>query len=297
MEKFTAAATQVAVKHLALKENIETHLRLIEETAKAGAHLVVFPELSVTGHNSSPDVVRDAQDADGSIFRTLQAQARASNIVVGYGFCELARGTHYNAYAIVGPDGRLGLQRKVHASHDEFFRFRQAYEWNVFDLGFCRAGVAICHDADFFESWRVLSVMGAEVILTPHSIRKMINDAGEMIFEGGENRETDTRMVEAQKQLFSESPIVALHRVMARSNGVYAVFSDQVGFDGHSSHVGGAYVLNPEGKIIARAEPAAGDRWVTAQLDPETYASIRRHAWFTLKKRRPETYGELTKEL
>ena len=25
-----------------------------------------------------------------------------------------------------GPDGLIGLQRKVHASYDEFFRFRQA---------------------------------------------------------------------------------------------------------------------------------------------------------------------------
>jgi predicted amidohydrolase len=297
MQKFTAAATQLAVKHLGLKENLEAHLRLIEETARAGAQLVVFPELSVTGHNSSPDVVRDAEEANGRIFQALQAQARASGIIVGYGFCELARGTHYNAYALVGPKGLIGIQRKVHASHDEFFRFRQAYEWNNFDLGFCRAGVAICHDADFFESWRVLALMGAEVILTPHSIRKMINNAGEMMFEGGEKQESDARMVEAQKQLFTESPIVELHRVMARSNGVYSVFSDQVGFDGHSSHVGGAYVLNPEGKIIAQTPPAAGHRWVTAQLDPEIYASIRRHAWFALKKRRPETYGELTKEM
>ena len=83
----------------------------------------------------------------------------------------------------------------------------------------------------------------------------------------------------------------------ARSNGVYSVFSDQVGYDGHSSHVGGAYILNPEGKILARAKPAVGHGWVTAELDPRTYASIRQHAWFALKKRRPETYGELTKEL
>jgi predicted amidohydrolase len=297
MERFTAAATQVAVKHLDLEHNIETHLQLIEETARAGCQLVVFPELSVTGHNSSPDVVQFAEEANGRIFSTLHAQAKASGMIVGYGFCELARGTHYNSYALVGPGGLIGIQRKVHASHDEFFRFRQAYEWNLFDLGFCKAGITICHDTDFFESWRVLALMGAEVILTPHSIRKMINDAGDMIFEGGENEEPADKIIAAQTLLFTASPIVDLHRVMARSNGVYSVFSDQVGFDGHSSHVGGAYILNPEGKILARTEPAIGSTWISAELDPQISAHVRRHAWFALKKRRPETYGELTKHL
>ena len=46
-----------------------------------------------------------------------------------------------------------------------------------------------------------------------------------------------------------------LHDVLARDNGVFAVFSDQVGFDGHSTHVGGAYVLAPDGAMIARTEP------------------------------------------
>jgi predicted amidohydrolase len=297
MEKFTVAATQVAVKHLAIERNLETHLQLIEETARAGCQLVVFPELSVTGHNSSPDVVQFAEEADGRIFRALQAQAKQSDILVGYGFCELARGTHYNAYAVVGPTGRLGIQRKVHASHDEFFRFRQAYEWSVFDLGYCKAGITICHDTDFFESWRVLALMGADIILTPHSIRKMTDTAGDMIFEGGENEESDANMLAAQEQLFTTSPIVDLHRVMARSNAVYSIFSGQVGFDGHSSHVGGAYIVNPEGKIIARTPPSAGNAWVSAELDPQIHAHVRQHAWFALKKRRPETYGELTKQL
>lgn len=104
-------------------------------------------------------------------------------------------------------------------------------------------------------------------------------------------------MLTAQEMLFTVSPIVDLHKVMARSNGVYSIFSDQVGFDGHSSHVGGAYIVNPEGKIIARSEPSAGNRWVSAELDPGILEHVRQHAWFALKKRRPETYGELTREL
>jgi len=86
----------------------------------------------------------------------------------------------------------------------------------------------------------------------------------------------------------------AARRCLARDNGVFAVFSDQVGFDGHSSHVGGAYVLAPDGCMLARSEPDVGSGWIMAELDPALLDRVRANPWFALKKRRPEAYGELT---
>ena len=62
MERCTVAATQVDVRHLDVEHNLETHLRLIAETAEAGCDLVVFPETSVTGQQRQPggDAVRRA---------------------------------------------------------------------------------------------------------------------------------------------------------------------------------------------------------------------------------------------
>ena len=298
MRRCTVAATQVDVRHLDVDHNLETHVRLIAETAAAGCDLVVFPETSVTGNNGSPEVTRFAEPHDGRIFRAIHARARECGIVVSYGFCELPRGTHYNTSALVGPEGLIGLQRKVHASYDEFFRFRQAYEWGVFDLGFCTVGTAICHDSDFFESWRILALKGAEVILLPHANRTMPAGGGELTFDGREQelREEDIRR--AQEELLEERPWPPrMHDFFARDNGVFAVFSDMVGYDGHSTHVGGAYVIAPDGAMIARSELGGGDRWVAAELDPELIERARENPWFALKKRRPEAYGELTTEL
>ena len=72
MQRCTVAATQVDVRHLDVEHNLETHLRLIAETAEAGCDLVVFPETSVTGNNGSPEVTRFAEPHDGRIFRTIQ---------------------------------------------------------------------------------------------------------------------------------------------------------------------------------------------------------------------------------
>jgi predicted amidohydrolase len=85
MERCTVAATQVDTCHLDVEHNLETHLRLIAETAEAGCDLVVFPETSVTGHNGSPEVTRFAEPHDGRIFRRIKQQARKCGIVVLYG--------------------------------------------------------------------------------------------------------------------------------------------------------------------------------------------------------------------
>ena len=140
MDPVRVAATQLAARQVEVDHNLELHLRLIAETAEAGCDLVVFPELSVTGHNGSPEVTRCAERYDGPIYEAIHARAKECRTIVSYGFCESFRGTHYNTCALVGPHGLIGLQRKVHASFDEFYRFRQASEWAVWDLGFCTWG-------------------------------------------------------------------------------------------------------------------------------------------------------------
>jgi predicted amidohydrolase len=295
MERCRVAATQVDVRHLDVQHNLETHLRVIAETSAAGCDLVVFPELSVTGHNGSPEVIRFAEPHDGRSFRAIEGQASECGIVVAYGFCESFRGTHFNTYALVGPDGLIGLQRKVHASFDEFLRFRQAYEWNVHDLGFCAVGTAICHDSDFFESWRVLALKGAELVLLPHANRTMAGPDGTLTFDGRGREAPEQEVLRFQRELLETRPHPPrLHDILARDNGVYAVFSDQVGFDGHSTHVGGAYVLAPDGEMIARSDPSCETGWVCADLDPALLVHVRENPVFALRKRRPETYTELT---
>jgi predicted amidohydrolase len=296
MKACRIAATQLEVRHLDLDHNLDAHLRLIGETAEADCDLVLFPELSVTGHNGSPEITQLAERHDGQIFDAIHERAKECEIVVSYGFCEEFRGTHYNTCALVGPDGLIGLQRKVHASFDEFYLFRQASEWSVYDLGFAVVGTAICHDSDFFESWRILALKGAEVILLPHANRTMPAPDGTLSFDGSGRQATEAELLQAQHELLeSHAEPPRLHDALARDNGVYAIFSDQVGFDGHSTHVGGAYVLGPDGTMVARSSPGRETSWISADLDPELLRRVRASPMFALRKRRPDTYGELAR--
>jgi predicted amidohydrolase len=159
-------------------------------------------------------------------------------------------------------------------------------------------GTAICHDSDFFESWRILALKGAELVLLPHANRTMPAPDGTLAFDGRERDTPDEELLLFQAELLADRPHPPrLHDMCARDNGVFAVFSDQVGFDGHSTHVGGAYVLAPDGTMLERSEPSRETGWVSAELDPASLRHVRETPMFALRKRRPETYEELTLRL
>jgi predicted amidohydrolase len=154
-------------------------------------------------------------------------------------------------------------------------------------------GTAICHDSDFFESWRVLALMGAEVVLLPHAVRKMNTPDGGLSF-GGEDVSMPASSILAAERQMIEPPNAKYHDIQDRTNGVFAVSSDQAGFDSRSSHVGSAYVIGPDGLFIATAEPSLEDALVVTDLDPEATETVRKSPWHLLRTRRPETYGQLT---
>jgi len=282
MEKSKIATVQMNALKDGLEHNLNVHRRFIEEAAKAECRLVMFPELSVTAHYGNEKVVQFAERAtDGLIFSTMHEQAKKHNIIIAYGFCEIAHGTHYNSHALVGPEGLIGIQRKVHASKDEYFYFRMGRSLEVLDLGFCKVGTLICYDSRFFESWRVLALKGVEIILLPHASRS-----------GWGERISAEEQIEALKKRLEALP--GDDGLYARENAVFAIFGSQVGFNGHSTHAGGAYVIGPTGHVIERSEPSLNDLWISAELDPELLQKARQSPHYTLKMRRPEVYGELT---
>jgi predicted amidohydrolase len=117
---------------------------------------------------------------------------------------------------------------------------------------------------------------------------------GTLTFDGRERELGEQEILGAQAELLEARPSPPrLHDFLARDNGVFAVFSDMVGFDGHSTHVGGAYVLAPDGSMLAQSQLGTGDQWLAVELDPALLERARENPWFALKKRRPEAYDEL----
>lgn len=286
MRQFKIATVQMNALKDDLQHNLDVHLQYIEEAARDGCALVVFPELSVTAHYGDPAVTQFAQPSTGGHVHSLMAeQAKKHDIIIGYGYCEHARGTFYNTYSLMGPKELIGSQRKVHASLDEYLVFRMGQSFEVFDLGICRVATLICYDSNFSESWRVAALKGAEVILAPHAGRK-----------GGHGRDVPTGEQLENLRLFREEMPGAWGTYCAE-NGVFCAYGNQCGFNGHSTHKGGAFIVDPHGKMIARGDLQLKDLMITAEIDPKSLKEARLAGGYTLRTRRPDVYDEITRKL
>jgi predicted amidohydrolase len=281
MNETTVAVVQMNAHMENLKYNIIKHEQITQEAVAAGANFIFFPELSVTAHYGNDSVVDLAEKVDnGIIHDTFLDIASKLNCTIGYGMCEQGNGVFYNSYVIMGPLGICGLQRKVHASLDEYLHFRMGSSFPIISVGDWKIGVAICVDAAYFEVWRILALNGADLIILPHAGR---NGSGIEISEETQRMGLERRLKAAPDR----------YGVYASDNSVFAAFCNQVGYNGHSTHAGGAWIAGPDGKLLVCTEPVLSDTFVLSRLDPSALHVARRKKSSTLRTRRPDMYKDL----
>jgi len=282
-DTFKVAAVQMNAFPEKLEYNLEIHRRIAKQAVKEGCKIILFPELSATAHLGDESVTALAETATGGrIYKEMHSLAKETKTIICYGFCEIFRGAHYNSQALVSPDGLIGIHRKVHLSRDEYLFFRMGRTLDVYDLGFCKAGILTCYDASFFEAWRVLALKSAELLLLPHAGRS------------GPGVELPVKkQISGLKNTLENLP--GRYGVYASDNNVFAVYCNQAGFNGHSTHSGAAYILGNDGKLISKSQAVLDDLWISAKIDKANQRQRRKSKNLTLKDRRPEMYGELTK--
>jgi N-carbamoylputrescine amidase len=271
-------------------ENLDGHEGYITRAAEAGARLVVFPEQSISGHWAEPGFNKAAEAVPGgpSTQRLIQL-CRQHGLYAGAGLAELSGGAVYNSYLLVGPDGFVGLQRKVHPSGDEYFYYRAGASFEVFDLPFCRLGVNICADTGYPESARVAALKGAEVLLCPHAAR---------CGPAPENLQAERQRVRQRKDRAGK-----FGSVRAADNGLFLVDCNQVGVAGQVEvasgftgtrdvvHAGGTMIFRPDGELLADSKTERfQEEMVLADLAAADLAAARGRKCFNLTTRRPGAY-------
>ncbi|MEJ2220586.1 MAG: nitrilase-related carbon-nitrogen hydrolase [Desulfobacterales bacterium] len=155
------------------QKNLSRMRKLVEDVT---ADIFVFPELCTTGYFflSRDEVAKAAEPADGPASKFFRDMARDKNAVVAAGFAERRQKNLYNACLIVVPEEKNPyVYRKTHLFYKETVCFDPG------NTGFfviedkkrdVRIGPMVCYDWRFPESARVLTLLGAELIVCPSNL-------------------------------------------------------------------------------------------------------------------------------
>ena len=279
---------------------VERLILLVGEAAGRGVDLLVYPELCLTTffprwyvedlaevehyyHRSMPDV--DTQP--------LFDEAKRLGVGFALGYAELATDDdgaehHYNTFLLVEPDGTItGKFRKIHIpGHSEYEPWRefQHAERHYFEpgpdgFGVWRAfggivGMAICNDRRWSETYRVMGLQGAELILigynTPLSYAP---DPTQNALAGFHN-----------------------HLVMqagAYQNGTFVVGVAKGGVEEEVDSLAQSVIIAPSGQIIAQCV-TTGDEVVSATIDLDFCETYKKTLFDFDYYRMPQYYGRIT---
>jgi predicted amidohydrolase len=262
----------------------------VRRAAGNGAKLILFPEMSTTGYvyGSRAEIAPFVDTIPGKTtdFFEKLAEDLDVNIVVGMPEVDADTGLYYNAAFLAGPQGLIGKYRK-----NNLFLLESAWAAQgnlgspVFDTPLGKIAIMICYDDYFYQSARLASLKGANILAFIAGSGRMLNP--DPLAAGVHISISDVQQQAVMNGLY----VVATNRTDIEKN-------DALGIGVH--YLGGASVWGPNGINLAQA-PVSTEKGSDSQPDEPTilYADIdpakfENHAKALLMQRRPELYGDIT---
>jgi 5-aminopentanamidase len=269
------AGVQMDVSLGEIDANLEKMAAFVRQTSAAGARLTVFPECAATGYcfESLDEARKFAQPVPGPITQALTRACKASGTHAVFGTLEADGDALYNAAVLVGPEGVVGVYRKVHLPYlgVDMFTTPGDRPFAVHAAGELRVGMNICYDASFPEAARSLGLLGADLIVLPTN------------WPPG-----------------SECTAACCINARALENGVFYLAVNRVGTERGFRFIGQSRVCGPTGDTLSTAQ-GLGEEILYAEIDlararNKHYVRVPgKHEIDRFADRRPEMYTLLTK--
>ena len=278
----------------------------IEDLAKRavdqGAEIVSLHECCIPGYSFLQELSRDEIEAlaepvpGGPSTQRMIELAKQLNVALLAGLIESADGKLYNTYLAVTPQGFVAKHRKLHAFVSRYLSWGD--EISLFELCGIRCCILTCYDNNLVENPRIATLSGAELIFAPHvtcGLESPMPGRGKIDKKLWDNRQRDP--VSLRQEFVGPKGRGWLMRWLparAYENGVYYIFTNNVGVDDDTIKTGNAMILDPYGEIVVESH-ALGDDVVVGLCTPEKIelSSGRRY----IKARRPELYAKLAEPL
>jgi len=271
-------ATKIAIAQIDIafadrERNLARIIAVLEESAAKGAKLTVFPEAALSGYcyNSLEEARPHAEPIPGPSTRRLMDVCKKLGVYVIYGLLEADGERLFNATALVGPDGVVCSYRKIHLPFLGIDRFTTPGDrpFAVHDAAGMRIGMHICYDGGFPESARVMTLLGADLLVLPTN------------WPPG-----------------AECMAGCAVNTRAMENNVYYAACDRVGDERGFHFIGLSKICDPSGRVLAesthdREEILYADIDVEKARQKKIIRIPKLHEIDRIRDRRPEMYGEI----
>jgi len=273
--KTTTSMTKIALIQYAVTDNtaqnLSRGLAALEEAARAGARIVVYPELAFTPfypqNCADEHALSLAEPIPGPTTRAFQEAARRLGVVVVLNLFERMGAQAFDTSPVIDADGQmLGVTRMMHITDYEGF-YEQGYYTPgdtgapVYDTAVGCIGVAICYDRHYPEYLRALALAGADLVVVP---------------QAGALGEWPPGLFEAEL------------RVASFQNGYFMALANRVGEEHRLTFAGSSFVTDPFGCVIAQG-PEGKEAIVYATMDLARCNDSPARQLF-LRHRRPDQY-------
>lgn len=257
----------------ATRANVARASQYVETAASRGAALIVLPELCNSGYvfNDREEAMSLAEPLpDGETARAFTTLAQRLGVYLVLGFAERAGEVLYNSAFLTGPDGPLGIYRKLHLWDNEKRFFAPGnLGVPVFDTPLGRIAALICYDGWFPETFRLAAMQGADIACVP----------------------TNWVPMPAQPD---DRPAMATTLAMAaaHSNGIVIACADRIGVERGQRFVGQSLIVGSDGWPLAGPAGEDGEEILYATVDIGRIRRGRRLNAFNhvLEDRRADVY-------
>jgi len=222
-----------------LHANLDDHLARIDHARAAGARLVVFPELSLTGYFLKDQVFELGLALDDPVLAKLAERSRDVSIVAG--FVERTREERfYNTLGFFEDGALIGTHRKVHlvsyGLFDEARDFAAGEEFRTIESKHGRFGPLICEDLWHAPGGYLYFLDDVDALLVTSASPARGVAAG---YEGlGSQHAWDTLLAAA-----------------SLSYRTWVLYAGRVGWEDGIGFGGASAVFDPTGGLQSRLEP------------------------------------------
>ncbi len=296
--KFIVAGAQLGpiAKSEPRSSAVARMIEMMREAKSRGARLVVFPELALTTffprwYIEDPEELKQWFETEMPSKETLPLFEAAKELGIGFhlGYAELTpEGRFFNTAIFVDETGTIvGKYRKIHLpghrenepwrpfQHLEKRYFEKGdYGFTVFEAMNGNIGLCICNDRRWPETWRVLGLKNAELVVLGYNTPFHYPPAPE----------------HDHLQYFHNELSV---QAGCYQNGLWAVAVAKAGKEEGCELIGGSVIVAPTGEIMARAATVE-DEVITAMVNLDRCGEIRRNIFNFAVHRQPEDYAAIT---